>query len=355
MKEFCSLWGQSILALLLLGCPFLSHSNEKKVTSYKDFRGHAVRWGSNRMVHELNRAVAHLRLLHGDSFAPEMMDPNDLVSQLEQQRYLDAEVMVRLGHDPVEWHQSNLRSVSYPKALSQSYTLELSFPLRLLSRALLKEKDPYVKLFAMEKMGADLKERIPLRVLLKGVSAERDNFFLVQYVQLLKTPHFYKKIPKDASEKVPPVFHKHLKIMAQSASSRSEKANALFLNLLFSDYLPELQTRTLMYFLDGEYPLDFLFKVFKAYPSSYLESFIEPFEKGYGSQFKKLLLLFEEFSANTIILDSLFQALLRRKEAHFQFHQAAILALWARLTDIPFTGDDTDYRNWYKQRRASGK
>ena len=303
------------------------------------------------MVKEVNRAVEQLALFHGDSFKPDSLDPEVLVAGLIKKGYVDDGVLILNEVDPLEWHDGRLRSVSYPDAISTTHTLEVSFPMKFLSRALYSEEEIYVRLFSLRQIQTRLKEKIPLRALLKGISRERHEFLIEIYVQLLSSSYFYQKIPSDAAKKLPESFRKFLKQLAQDAATRPQKARALFLNILLSDFQPVLEIRTLMYCMDHEYPSTFLHRVFQLYPQTYLESFIEPFEKGFGNQFLTLLELFAKSPQNPKILDTLYHALIHREEGHFSFYQSAIIQTWEDMSEISFSGDDTPFRNWYKNNR----
>ena len=98
------------------------------------------------------------------------------------------------------------------------------------------------------------------------------------------------------------------------------------------------------------FPKDFLLKVFKKYPISFLEEFIEPFTKGYGNQFATLLYLFEEFHSSPAILNALKFALTNRREKHFVFHQGAILQTWQRISSLTYKGNDQIYLDWYESK-----
>ena len=102
--------------------------------------------------------------------------------------------------------------------------------------------------------------------------------------------------------------------------------------------------------MDQNFPKDFLLKVFKRYPISFLEEFVEPFTKGYGNQFATLLYLFEEFHSSPTILSALKFALVNRREKHFVFHQGAILQTWQRISSLTYNGDDQIYLDWYESR-----
>ena len=210
--------------------------------------------------------------------------------------------------------------------------------------------DPYVKLFAIKECIERLHKEIPVKVFLKAISREQNLEFLRYYIEPLRNKTFYSKIPEDASEKVPKVFKQRIKDLSENAKTRTEKANALFLNILFSKNLPKLEIRTLMYLMDQDFPREFLVKVFKRYPISFLEEFTEPFMKGYGNQFRTLLYLFERFHSNPTILNALKFALVNRKEHHFVFHQGAILQTWQRMSLLSYKGDDKIYLDWYKSK-----
>ena len=152
-----------------------------------------------------------------------------------------------------------------------------------------------MKLFAIKECVERFHKEIPIRIFLKGISREQSLDFLQYYIEPLRNKTFYSKIPTDAAEKVPMSFKQRIKEYSDKAKTRADKANSLFLNILFSKHLPKLQIRTLMYLMDQNFPKDFLLKVFKRYPISFLEEFVEPFTKGYGNQFSTLLYLFENF------------------------------------------------------------
>ena len=185
---------------------------------------------------------------------------------------------------------------------------------------------------------------------MKAISREQNLKFLKYYIEPLRDKIFYSKIPKDASEKVPEVFKRRIKDYSENAKTRADKANALFLNILFSEYLPKQEIKTLMYLMDQDFPKDFLVKEFKKYPISFLEEFTEPFTKGYGNQFRTLLYLFEKFHSSPTILNALKFALVNRAEHHFVFHQGAILQTWQRISLLSYKGDDKIYLDWYESK-----
>ena len=64
---------QGFTALLICLCIFtqgLKAENTRHLKSYSEFKDYAIQWGSNKMTSELNRAIKHLQLIHGNSFNP---------------------------------------------------------------------------------------------------------------------------------------------------------------------------------------------------------------------------------------------------------------------------------------------
>ena len=339
--------------LLISFCIFtqgLKAENTRHLKSYSEFKNYAIQWGSNNMTSELNRAIKHLQLIHGNSFNPFKVAPELLVREMQAKAYLDETIYIDIKNDPVEWNNQELRSISYPEAGRQNFNEKLKYSINLISQAFSTETNPYVKLFAIKECVERLHREIPIRIFLKGISREQNIEFLQYYIKPLRNKIFYSKIPTDAAEKVPMSFKQRIKEYSDNAKTRVDKANALFLNILFSKHLPKLEIRTLMYLMDQNFPNDFLLKVFKKYPISFLEEFIEPFTKGYGNQFATLLYLFEEFHFSPAILSALKFALVNRREKHFVFHQSAILRSWQRISSLTYNGDDQIYLDWYESK-----
>ncbi len=352
MNKCISKFVKSLITVLIFSLSFLktfSAVNSVQLKSYAEFRRYAIHWGSNQMTTELNRALKHLQMIHGDKFNPYSSHPKKLVEEMKTKSYLDLNIYINLKHDPVEWHNKTLRSISYPTANVERYTDHLEYPITFISKGLSPEEDPYVKLYAIQQC-LQRHKKIPIKVLLGSIFAEKDFQFLDYYIKVLRNKNFYKRIPKNAVIKVSKVFKKRIKIFADKAKTRKAKANALFLNILFSDYMPPLEIQTLMFLMDNEYPREFLVKVFAQYPSRYLEKFSVPFTKGYGNQFGTLLYLFEKFHSNRVLLTALKIALENRHERHFVFHQGAILNTWQRITSLEYKGDDKIYLDWYQSR-----
>ena len=195
-----------------------------------------------------------------------------------------------------------------------------------------------------------LYKNIPIKIVLNAILRENDLEILSYYIKALCNEHLYSLIPDNASTKIPKSYKEKIKNYANEAKTRRAKANALFLNLLFSDYMPALETQTLMFLMDNEFPREFLVKVFTKYPSIHLEKFAVPFTKGYGNQFSTLLFLFEKFHSNVVILEALKTALVKRHEKHFVFHQGAILNTWQRITFLDYEGNDKIFIDWYDSR-----
>ena len=344
---------QGLTALLISLCIFtqgLKAQNTRHLKSYSEFKDYAIQWGSNKMTSELNRAVKHLQLIHGNSFNPFEAAPELLVKEMQAKAYLDETIYVDIKNDPVEWYKQELRSISYPEAGLKNVNENLKYSINLISQAFSTETNPYVKLFAIKECVERVHREIPIRIFLKGISREQDLEFLQYYIEPLRNELFYSKIPKDAAEKVPKSFKQRIKEYSNNAKTRVQKANALFLNILFSNHLPKLEIRTLMYLMDQNFPKDFLLKVFRKYPISFLEEFVEPFTKGYGNQFATLLYLFEEFHSSPTILSALKFALVNRREKHFVFHQGAILQTWQKISSLTYNGDDQIYLDWYESK-----
>ena len=324
--------------------------NIRHLKSYSEFKNYAIQWGSNKMTSELNRAIKHLQLIHGNTFNPFNASPELLVQEMQAKAYLDETIYIDIKNDPVEWYKQELRSISYPQAGRKNFNQRLKYSINLISQAFSIETNPYVKLFAIKECVERLHKEIPIRIFLKGISREQSLEFLHYHIEPLRNKIFYSKIPTDAAEKVPMSFKQRIKEYSANAKTRVDKANALFLNILFSKHLPKLEIRTLMYLMDQNFPKDFLLKVFKKYPISFLEEFIEPFTKGYGNQFATLLYLFEEFHSSPAILNALKYALMNRREKHFVFHQGAILETWQRISSLTYKGNDQIYLDWYESK-----
>ena len=353
MRKSTSKFIKSLLTVFLFLISYLKTVdavNSTQLKSYSEFRNYAIHWGSHQMTAELNRALKHLQMIHGNAFNPYDAQPSKLIKEMKSKSYLDLNVYLNIEHDPVEWHNKALRSVSYPEALTQNFQQKIKYPISFISKAFITEQDPYVKLFAIQECSQRLHKEIPIKIVLKAILRENDFEILSYYIKALRNDHIYSRIPKNASAKIPKIFKERIKSYANKAKTRSAKANSLFLNLLFSDYLPVLETQTLMFLMDNEFPREFLVKVFTKYPSIHLENFTVPFTKGYGNQFSTLLYLFENFHANAVILEALKTALINRHKKHFVFHQGAIINTWQRITSLDYEGNDKIFIDWYDSR-----
>ena len=353
MRQSMSKFIKSLLTVFLFLTSYLKTVdaiNPTQLKSYSEFRNYAIHWGSNQMTAELNRALNHLQMIHGNAFNPYDAQPSKLIAEMKSESYLDLNIYVNIEYDPVEWHNKTLRSISYPEAFTQNYQNEIKYPISFVSKALITEKDPYVKLFSIQEYSQRLYKDIPIKILLQAIFRENDFEILSYYIKALRNEHLYSRIPGNASAKVPKRYKEKIKNYANEAKNQSAKANALFLNLLFSDYLPVLETQTLMFLMDNEFPREFLLKVFTKYPSIHLEKFTVPFIKGYGNQFSTLLYLFEKFHSNAVILKALKTALVNRQKKHFVFHQGAILNTWQRITSRDYEGNDKVFIDWYDSR-----
>ena len=353
MRKSTSKFIKSLLTVFLFLIGYLKTLdaiNPTQLKSYSEFRNYAIHWGSHQMTAELNRALNYLQMIHGNAFNPYDAQPSKLIGEMKSKSYLDLNIYINIQHDPVEWHNKTLRSISYPEALTQNYQQKIKYPISFVSKALITEQDPYVKLFAIQECSQRLYKDIPIKIVLKAILRENDFEILSYYIKALRNEHLYSRIPENAPAKVPKSYKEKIKNYANEAKTRSAKANALFLNLLFSDYLPVLETQTLMFLMDNEFPREFLVKVFTKYPSIHLENFTVPFTKGYGNQFSTLLYLFEKFHSNAVILEALKTALINRHKKHFVFHQGAILNTWQRITSLAYGGDDKVFIDWYDSR-----
>lgn len=330
----------------------LSSASQNTINnSYTQFRKAAINWGSNRMTNELNRAILHLKNMHGSSFSPEKANLNKLISEMKTKGYLDDNIFIDLSHDPIQWHSGKIVSISYPVTPQLTEALNQSFSDEVLIRALHNNEDSYVKLFALHNIDSQISIQPSQTLLIDGLMQEQDKTILHHYVKILKQESTFNLIRSDVSERSTEDFEARMRRLALSAQSLSEKADALFINTVFTNYLiPDLDTRILMYCMDHSFARNFLLKVFTNYPQTQLEKFIIPFEKGYGNQFLTLLFLFENFHTNSKILNSLKLALINREQGHFNFHQSAILQAWIRISGIPYTGSNAPYLKWIEAR-----
>ena len=144
---------QGFTALLICLCIFtqgLKAENTRHLKSYSEFKDYAIQWGSNKMTSELNRAIKHLQLIHGNSFNPFKAAPELLVKEMQAKAYLDETIYINIKNDPVEWYKQELRSISYPEAGQKNFNQRLKYSINLISQAFSKETNPYVKLFAIK-------------------------------------------------------------------------------------------------------------------------------------------------------------------------------------------------------------
>ena len=340
-----------LILLVIVTFTFLSNNCAELSTqaTYTEFKKDAVYWGSSTMVKELNRVVNHLKIIHGDEFTPENFDLSQLINEMKSKNYVDPNVYIDDTRDPVIWKSGKIYSIAYQNSTSNKINKNNPYPFEHLYRAMNHENDPYVKLFALHKLRSHKVSSKVIDAIIKALMSERDEQILRQFVNFLKSDLVYKSLPINLNELSPELFKIRIKRMSNDAQNLEQKSIALFLNLLFSRYLPPLNTSTVMYCMDQNFPEDFLIKVFTKYPQTYLEEFIIPFKKGYGNNFLTLLNTFENFASNKKILEALKHALINRNKGHFSFYQTEILNTWSQITKTTYEGSDSVYLEWYKQ------
>ena len=148
------------------------------------------------MTSELNRAIKHLQLIHGNSFNPFKAAPELLVKEMQAKAYLDETIYINIKNDPVEWYKQELRSISYPEAGQKNFNQRLRYSINLISQAFSKETNPYVKLFAIKECVERFHKEIPIRIFLKGISREQSLDFLQYYIEPLRNKTFILRFPQ---------------------------------------------------------------------------------------------------------------------------------------------------------------
>jgi len=191
------------------------------------------------------------------------------------------------------------------------------------------------------------KEPLPILPLIRALESENHPFFLARFARVLKKPLWYGALQKESRRKTSKSFSESLIKLHKTANDRHKKAVLFFFSLALTKIRPEPEIPVLMTLIDEHYPIEFLIKTFKQYPPDLIETFAEPFEKGYGNKFDTLVKLFSHFPKNRIILKALYQGLIHRNEGHFQMIEGQLIKTWAKITKIPWSGSDQPYKDWY--------
>jgi hypothetical protein len=318
------------------------------ISDYKALQSFATKHYLAVALQELNRSLAEVRL-HHPSYVPDQKSVEKIVTELRDKGYFDPQIFYDFSHNPVEITSSGFISTHHPKLKFSDFPLPARISPKLLKTAVMDRDHPYARLLALEMMGKIPKKPLPILPLIHGLHKENDPFFLARFARILKKPLWYAILQKQHL-KISTGFSKALKSLYKRAKNRHEKAVIFFFSLVFTKTKPEPEIPVLMTLIDEHYPIDFLVKTFKGYTADSIETFAEPFQKGYGKEFKTLLTLFSHFPKNRIIMKALYQGLIHRNDGHFQLIEGQLIQVWAKLTKTPWKGSDQPYRDWYLSR-----
>ena len=313
--------------------------------SYEKFRIFCQKQQSFFMVREANRALAEVRLLHGDINLAGL-SPRQVVEELRAKGYFKppAGSCHDWQMDPLKLSKGTFISACYGELDEAFLKREVSVSKGYLKRAML---DPSSALRAFTLQYLKEKTKIaPVKFVLRAFLRERNEELLDGYVDLLKTKRFVKAALK--LRKIPRSLQSRIHKLNERATSKKEKAQALFLSVMFTEDRPEAEVPIVLYQLDEGYAQTYLIKLFKAYPPKLVEEFTIPFREGYGDKQRELLRIFIHFTDNSAILKALRYGLERRKEAHFSSFEFELIGAWQKMTNIPYHGSIEPFITWYE-------
>ncbi len=316
--------------------------------AFLDFEEHCHRWASSVALAEYNRALSEVRLLHGD-IDLKGRSAKEVIIELSKQGYVKKSLYFEYEWDPFALENYTFSSTKF----EELEPLPEKFFQGRIRGALLKKGLQHpsyrVRWFVLQYLSRKT-EVTPLRTVLKAYVHEKKEHLLPYFMSLLVTERFVKAAAKYKS--YPRSVVLRIKRSIRAAQRMDEKAQALFLAVMFTDARPSFEIPVVIYQLEQGYAISYLIRLFRTYPAKWVEEFTVPFREGYGDQHEKLLRIFEHFPQNRKVLAALHFALNNRQKGHFSDIRAKIIGTWQTITGIEYKGSIEPYNAWYKTRKG---
>jgi len=308
--------------------------------SYDDFRERCRQLVSAVVVAEYNRALAEVRLLHGDVDL-QNRPARRIAEELVHQGYAHPAPPFEFDWDPLQLDGYTFRSARWNTLPPPTAAFE-DVPVQFVKLGLLDD-DPRVRWSVLRHLGSR-RSIAPVKLVLRGYLQESHPHLDEAFLRLLATPRYVSAACELTD--VPTALRDKIRALVDRARTVPERGSALFLAVMFTDLRPPADIPIVVWQFDQDYPVPYFVRLFRRYPASLLEAFVVPFRDGYGDKHAHLLRVFMAFPENPRILDALLDALRRRREGHFAPLQRDIERAWAALTDIPYQGDDGPWLAW---------
>lgn len=343
------------LVPMLLGCLLFSVAAFARAepstmrpffASWLEFRRHAIETASSRAVGEMNRALAELRLRHGKLRLD--MDPAEAVRQLVAEGYMKLDLPWSQELDPVRIVEGlRFESLAHGGISASERSVEVGVENAYLKRALLDE-DPRLRWFVLAQLRTRPHES-PVKFVLRGFLRERRLDLVQSYVQLLKTERFIRAAER--IEKIPGSLEKRIRAYARAARTPDQRAQALFLAIMFTEHRPEVDLPLLVHSIDMDFAFPYLLRLFKAYPPRWIEAFARPLKMGFGDRHELLMELFTHFQDRYPCMQALAFAFVNRRKRHFALLEPAIVRIWEKMSGLSHEGSDRPFLEWYHARK----
>lgn len=318
---------------------------------YKEFKEHCHRWASATALTEYNRAMNEARLLHGD-FELGKRSAKEVIKELTRQGYVNKRLYFEYDWDPF-----SRKGYSFSSSRYSNLSLDLAGYFKKKYRGAFLKKGLVdssfrVRWYVLQCL-ARRTDVTPLKIVLKAYVFEKREQLLQHYIRLLVSDRFVKAALR--YNKYPKSVIKRITLSINAARTMYEKAQVLFLAVMFTKERPKFEIPVVIHQMEQGYSVAYLVKLFQSYPEKWVEEFTIPFKEGYGDQHAKLLTIFSHFADNPTCLAALAHALKNRSTGHFSDLRAKIIKTWQEITGIEFKGDISPYLAWYEEKKKRGR